>query len=152
MQNIKRIVLLSLMLMCSALAYAEQKKVFDGPDGTEYDVHYIALSSTFLEPDVARSYGLTRSKALGLLNISVIQRFPDGRTKPVGAVIEANAKNDIQQVRHLNMNQIVEGEAIYYIAQVQFREGEILTFDISVYPQGVIDPLKLRFAHTFFNE
>lgn len=133
-------------------ASAEQKQVFDGPEGSEYEVHYIAFVSTFLEPDIARKYEMVRSKAIGVLNVSVIQVFPDGTRKAVGAGVEANAKNDIQQVQHLGMRQVVEGPAIYYIGQLQFREGEVLTFDLSVYPQGVAEALKLRFSQTFYND
>jgi hypothetical protein len=148
----KVICVLAMVLVMGQSAHAEQKKIFNGPDGSEYEVHYIGFISTFLEPDVARQYQLVRSKAIGIVNVSVIQVFPDGKRKAVGAVIEANVKNDIQQVQHVAMRQVVEGTAIYYIGQVQFREAEVLTFDLSVYPQGVIDPLKIRFSQTFYND
>lgn len=143
--------LLAGMLM-SAVSYAEQKKVFVAPDGTEYEVHYIAFNSTFLQPEVAKQYDLTRSKALGVVNVSVLKVKDDGSREAVGAIVNMNAKNDIQQVQHLSMQQVIEGKAIYYIAQLQYREGEILTFDISVFPQGVSDPFMLRFSHNFYND
>lgn len=151
----KRWVKLCLLVICTLMAvpsYAEQKKVFAAPDGTEYEVHYIAFNSTFLEPDVAKQYDLTRSKALGVVNVSVLKVNVDGSREAVGAIVNMNAKNDIQQVQHLSMQQVIEGKAIYYIAQLQFREGEILTFDISVFPQGVSDPFRLRFSHNFYND
>lgn len=138
--------------LCASAVQAEQKKIFSTPGGDEYEVHYIAFSSTFLTPDIARQYGLSRSKALGVVNISVLKRKADGSTEAVGALVDLNAKNDIQQVRHLDVNQVVEGKSIYYIGQVQYREGEVLTFDVSVFPQGVADPLKLRFSQTFYND
>ncbi len=144
--------LLMLGMLVASLSYAEQKKVFAASDGTEYEVHYIAFNSTFLAPDVAKQYDLTRSKALGVINVSVLQVKEDGSREAVGAIVNMNAKNDIQQVQHLSMQQVIEGKAIYYIAQLQYREGEILTFDISVFPQGVTDPFKLRFSHNFYND
>lgn len=145
-------VFFALFCLCFSVAQAEQKKIFSTPGGGEYEVHYIAFSSTFLEPDIARQYGLSRSKALGVVNISVLKRKADGSTEVVGALVDLNAKNDIQQVRHIDVNQVVEGKAIYYIGQIQYREGEVLTFDVSVFPQGVADPLKLRFSQTFYND
>lgn len=139
-------------LVLSIHAFAEQKKVFDGPDGSEYEVHYIALNSTFLDPDVAKQYNLVRSRARGLVNISVIRRFPDGSTKAVGSVVEGLMTNDIRQQIHMTFQQVVEGDAIYYLSQLQFREGEVLTFDITAYPEGQVKPLKMRFAHTFYND
>ncbi|WP_068458556.1 MULTISPECIES: DUF4426 domain-containing protein [unclassified Oleiphilus] len=144
--------LFMLGMLMAADSYAEQKKVFAAPDGTEYEVHYIAFNSTFLQPEVARQYDLTRSKALGVVNVSVLKVNENGVREAVGAIVNMNAKNDIQQVQHLSMQQVIEGKAIYYIAQLQYREGEILTFDISVFPQGVSDPFRLRFSHNFYND
>lgn len=141
-----------LMALMSFAAQAEQKKVFDGPDGSEYEVHYIALTSTFLQPEVAKQYGIVRSRARGLVNVSVIRKYPDGSKKAVGSVVEGLAINDIRQQLHMPFQQIVEGKAIYYISQVQFREGEVLTFDLTLYPEGQVKPLKMRFAHTFYND
>ncbi len=131
---------------------AEQKKVFDGPDGSEYEVHYIGFTSTFLDPDVAKQYDIVRSRALGVVNISVIKVDKDGSRKAVGAVLQTKMTNDIQQNQFLSFQQIVEGTAIYYLAQLQFREGEILTFDVSAYPEGSVKPLQFRFVQNFYND
>lgn len=136
----------------SLLAQAEQKKVFDGPEGSEYDLHYIAFSSTFLEPEIAKQYGLVRSKAVGVINVSLIQRFDNGTTKAIPAVVQAKVTNEIQQQNFLSVQQVIEGKAIYYIAPVQFSEGKHLRFDLEVYPQGQTEPLLHRFTHAFFND
>lgn len=141
-----------LILLVSGTTQAEQKKVFDGPDGSEFEVHYIAFSSTFLQPDIAKQYQLVRSKALGIVNISVINKLADGSKKAVGAVIEGRMSNDIQQQQMLSFQQVAEGQSIYYLAQMQFSEGEVLTFDISAYPAGSVQPLKLRFSQSFYND
>jgi hypothetical protein len=135
-----------------SIVQAEQKKVFDGPDGSEYEVHYIGFTSTFLDPDVAKQYDIVRSRALGVVNISVIKVDKDGNRKAVGAVLQTKMTNDIQQNQFLSFQQIVEGPAIYYLAQLQFREGEILTFDVSAYPEGSIKPLQFRFVQNFYND
>jgi len=132
-------------------AIAEQKEVFDGPDGSEYEVHYIAFVSEFLDPEVAKQYKLVRSKALGVVNISVIKVDAEGKRKAVGAMVETKMSNDIQQQQFLSFQQVVEGTAIYYIAQHQFRESELLTFDVTVYAEGSIKPMKLRFTQNFYN-
>ena len=131
---------------------AEQKKVFDGPDGSEYEVHYIGFTSTFLDPEIAKQYDIVRSRALGVVNISIIRVDKDGNRKPVGAVLQTKMTNDIQQSQFLSFQQIVEGPAIYYLAQLQYREGEILTFDVSVYPEGSVKPLQFRFVQNFYND
>jgi len=141
-----------MLIFVVSTAHAEQKEVFDGPNGSEYEVHYIAFTSTFLDPEVAKQYELVRSKALGVVNISVIKIDADGQRNAVGAVVETKMSNEIQQQQFLSFQQVVEGQAIYYLAQIQFRQGEILTFDATVYPEGSVKPLKLRFTQNFYND
>lgn len=132
--------------------YAEQKEVFPGPDGSDYEVHYIALASTFLDEDVAKQYQLIRSRSLGLINISVIKVDKDGQRKPVTASVQLAMSNEIRQTQFLTIHQVIERPAIYYLAQLQYREGEILTFDATIYPEGGMEPLKLRFTQNFYHD
>ena len=151
MKSISCVYWVGVLLCClSSLVNAEQKKVFDGPNGSEYEVHYIAFTSTFLDAEVAKQYDIVRSRALGIVNISVIKVEKDGTRKAVGAVLQTKMTNDIQQNQFLSFQQIVEGPAIYYLAQLQFREGEVLTFDVSVYPEGSVKPLQFRFVQNFY--
>ena len=153
MKSILCVYWVGVLLCClSSFVNAEQKKVFDGPDGSEYEVHYIAFTSTFLDAEVAKQYDIVRSRALGIVNISVIKVEKDGTRKAVGAVLQTKMTNDIQQNQFLSFQQIVEGPAIYYLAQLQFREGEVLTFDVSVYPEGSVKPLQFRFVQNFYND
>ena len=146
--------LISLLLIIFGFtqASAEQKEVFDGPDGSEYEVHYIGFASTFLDAEVAKQYQLVRSRALGIINISVIKVEADGSRKAVGAVVEIKMKNDLQQAQFLSSQQVVEGKAIYYLAQLQYREGELLTFDVTMYPEGRTKPMQFRFSQNFYND
>jgi hypothetical protein len=155
MHHLKRcfsFLLLGCLSLISLTLSAEQKKVFDGPDGSEYEVHYIAFTSTFIDPEIAKQYQLVRSKALGIVNISVLKVEADGSRKAVGAVVQSKMTNDIQQTQFLSFQQVVEGPAIYYLAQLQFREGENLTFDVSVFPEGSTQPLQFRFVQNFYND
>ena len=139
-------------MLFSTWVNAEQKEVFPGPDGSDYEVHYIALASTFLDEEVAKQYKLVRSRSLGLVNISIIRVDKDGKRKAVGGAVQAEMINEIRQSQYLSFQQIVEGDAIYYLAQLQYREGELLTFDVTVYPEGGTQALKLRFVQNFYND
>lgn len=59
------ICLLTLLLALPAMA---ERKHSVG----EYDVHYIAFNSGFLQPDIAAAAGLVRSKTQGVVNIAVL--------------------------------------------------------------------------------
>ncbi|KZY41282.1 hypothetical protein A3732_18435, partial [Oleiphilus sp. HI0050] len=119
---------------------------------SDYEVHYIAFASTFLDEEVARQYQLVRSRSLGLVNISIIKVDKEGKRKAVGGSVQAEMINEIRQSQFLSFQQVIEGDAIYYLAQLQYREGDLLTFDVTVYPQGGTQPLKLRFTQNFYND
>ena len=141
-----------LTLWLPSSSQAEQMQRFDGPDGGYYEVHYMAFISTFLQPEIAQQYQLVRSRAVGVVNVSVLKKSADGSVKAVGSVLEGRMINDIQQQQMLSFQQIVEGPAIYYLSQMQITEGEVLTFDLSLYPEGSGQPLKLRFSQTFYHD
>ncbi len=151
MKTYLRFSLTLLVLVFCFPVQAEQKKIFSGQNGAEYEVHYNAFNSTFLQPNIAKQYGLVRSKALGVVNVSVLRRNADGSTTAVGTVVEGRVINDIQQQQTMGFQQVIEGDAIYYLAQMQFIEGEILTFDLKLYPQGETQALRHRFTHAFYN-
>lgn len=128
-------------------ATAEQKESFG-----DYEIHYSAFASTFLSPAVAKQYDIVRSRALGIINISVLKKSESGIFEPVAAHVEGVMSNDIQQKKHLGFRRIKEGKAIYFISEIQYMEGEVLAFNISATPEGQQQPLKMRFSQTFYNE
>ncbi len=60
-----------LALLMTLPLRAEQMKEL-GP----WQVHYSAFNSSFLTPDVAKAYGLERSRYNGIINIAVQTEFP----------------------------------------------------------------------------
>ncbi|KZZ71682.1 hypothetical protein A3766_22605, partial [Oleiphilus sp. HI0132] len=91
----------------SVAANAEKKEVFPGPDGSDYEVHYIAFASTFLDEEVARQYQLVRSRSLGLVNISIIKVDKEGKRKAVGGSVQAEMINEIRQSQFLSFQQVI---------------------------------------------
>ena len=55
------------LLLVSPLSHAEQMQKLGN-----WDVHYIVMPTTMLDPQVASQYQLSRSKNYQLLNISVL--------------------------------------------------------------------------------
>ncbi len=135
------------LMVASQTARAEQKEDFG-----DFEIHYSAFVSTFLTPEVAAQYQLKRSKAIGVVNISVLRKNGDSLPTAVGSGMEGLLTNDVQQQRPLSFRRITEGKAIYYIAEFQFVQSELLTFNITAYPDGSSAPLKLRFTQHFYND
>jgi len=64
---IKLLIAFSLSLFLMSNVSAENMKKL----GT-MNVHYMAIGSTFFTPEIAKVYGITRSRYNGLINISVL--------------------------------------------------------------------------------
>ncbi len=102
----------------------------------DYTVHYQAVNSTFLTPDIAEQYDIVRSERRAFLNIAVLRNASDGSTMPVTATLNGVKHNLLQQSQAIEFRQIREGESIYYIGQFDFSNAEILRFTVEVQPEG----------------
>ncbi len=116
----------------------------------EYTVHYNAIPSTALGADIARRYELTRSATRGLLNIAVLrQTGDDGEPIAVPARVTASARSLIGQVQHIELRELRDQDAIYYIGQFRIRGEERLRFELEVQPEGSDGSIPVRFDHAF---
>lgn len=132
--------LFTLGLLLSYPGYAEQKQELGN-----WEVHYIALNSTFLTPQVAKQYGIVRSKFNGLINISVLDR-QDKAAQSV--VLTGEAKNLLGVIKKLTFKQVTEGEAIYYLATLPFSDQE--QYRISIDINDGLKQKTLKFQHKFY--
>ena len=118
MNYLMKLLLALMFTATSATAMAESKQVLG-----DLDVHYIALNSTLIPADIAKNYDITRSKINALINISVLDNTKDGKpAKHVG--ISGVAKNLLGHTKDLEFVEVVEGDAIYYLAQLRFTNEE----------------------------
>ncbi len=136
----KRSLICLLTLLLAVPALAERKHSVG-----DYDVHYIAFNSGFLQPDIAAAAGLVRSKTQGVVNVSVLKAG-----KPAAAQVSGSVKNLLGQDYPLTFKQLKEGdEAIYYLAQFPFESREVLRFNLNVQPNGAA-PINFDFTQEFF--
>ncbi|MEO9947188.1 MAG: DUF4426 domain-containing protein [Paraglaciecola sp.] len=128
--------------MFTALVKAEQKA-----DLGNWEVHYIAINSTFLTPETAKQYGIVRSKYNGLINISVL----DKQDKTAQSVIlTGEAKNLLGVVKKLSFKKVTEGDAIYYLAPLAFSDLEQYRITINI--NNGTQQQTLKFQHKFYAE
>ncbi|NQZ09336.1 MAG: DUF4426 domain-containing protein [Algicola sp.] len=117
--------LLSIALLASTNANAEQMKKLGN-----WNVHYIAFGATFLTPEIAKAYGIVRSRYKGVVNISVLN---DDMTSTAQKVtVSGVARNLIGNQVDLEFKEIVEGKSVYYIAQIDYSNAETFRFEITV--------------------
>ncbi len=114
----------------------------------DHIVHYSAQSTDHLPPDVARAYGIVRSKNRAMLNVSVIK---EGTTTAVTADVTVKTVNLAGQLKNVTMRKIQEQDAIYYIGETAVANRETLIFNISITPEGATEASDIRFTRQFYS-
>jgi hypothetical protein len=113
-------------------------------------MHYAAVPSLSLQPEVARQYGLTRSAGRALLNVAIRRQLDGGDSAAVVATVTASATNEAGQRQDLRMREVREGDAIYYLGELRIAEAEGYRFEVEARVDGAPRPLVARFSQPFF--
>tara|TARA_R110001592_G_scaffold1874_4_gene11357 strand:+ start:1891 stop:2358 length:468 start_codon:yes stop_codon:yes gene_type:complete len=123
------------LVFTSLLSLASQAQ--DAPPATETSssfgkdtVHYSVLNTTFISPQVAKSYGIVRGEDKFLINVSV-RRQLDTSNIAVRADVKGTS-SDLIYVNTLEFREIIEQDAIYYIAEFDISNDERQNFRLSV--------------------
>ncbi len=139
---------LSILLMTASLSVGAENSSHTGG----YTIHHNALTTDSLPVQVANAYGIQRSKTRALLNVSVLRDEVDGRGTPVRADVKAVARTLYGQIRPIQMREVVEGEAIYYLADFPVAHREVLKFDFEIMPEGGRYPLRASMRQEFYTD
>ena len=137
------LLLLALALGLCVPAAAQQSERF-GP----YELHYSVVNSTFIQPEVAAQYGITRGKQRAFLNLAVREHVGDA-TEPRAMTIEGRTW-DLIQNQFLEFKEIREGPAIYYIAEFKFINEEWRFFEFDFLPEGAERSYRFKFRHQLY--
>ncbi|AGM40416.1 hypothetical protein SPISAL_01585 [Spiribacter salinus M19-40] len=126
----------ALMLLALAItASAQRAETFD-----DYEVHYNAIPTGSLNPSVAESYGILRSRTKALVMITVLQ---DGQ--PVPASVEIGVRDDREDLRDIPAQRVREDDWVSYIGTFDYEPDESLNFELMVNPHGPGGPYAVRF-------
>lgn len=131
------------LIVLSFPAHAEIQKFGD------VDVNYNVVTTDTLAPQVARAYGIQRSKNRLLLTVAVSRMDERNIPRPVSADVTAHTVNMIEQQRQIKMRNINEGEAIYYIGDFSFATPDFLRFTLNVAEPGAAKPWKIEFQRNY---
>ncbi|MCL1089761.1 DUF4426 domain-containing protein [Shewanella profunda] len=135
--------MLALTASLCGVANAEQKETVGN-----FDIHYMALGSTFLTPNIAKAYGIERSSYTGIINIAVLDVSETG-SPAVPVEITGVANNLLDARIDLKFKEIREGNAIYYIAQVPYRDNQEINFNIAIKHGNKLNT-NLQFKQKFY--
>jgi hypothetical protein len=134
-----------LALLCSSALFAENSTSSGG-----YTIHHNALSTEMLLPDVAKAYGIKRSKQRGLLNIAVIKDHAGTAGIATTATITVKATNLIGQLKDIQLREVREGNAIYYISDFPVANRERINFILTVKPTGATRSYTAKLNQEFY--
>jgi hypothetical protein len=135
---------LALLACLAAGARAQQSQRF-GP----YELHYSAVNTTLLSPQVAAAYGITRGRDRAILNIA-IRDHRHGGSVPQAAELAGQVRDLLQKSEPLAFREIREGPAIYYIAQFRFINEEWRTFEVQFRPEGTERTYTFEWRHQLY--
>lgn len=111
-------------------------------------VHFNAQSTDQLTAEIARVYGIQRSKNRAMLNVSVIDKETN---LAVAAQVDVKVTNLTGQLKNVSLRVVEEGGAMYYIGELPVANAETLIFDLTVTPQGSDESSTVRFKRQFFS-
>ena len=149
MHPVNRIIsLLAGMLLLLPLAVATE----NSKDFGQFVIHYNAMATDFLPPEIARQYRITRSRNRGMINITVLKKILGSPGQPVHARIEVMASNLAGQSRRIHTREIRDGNAIYYIGEFGVANEETLKFNVRARPQGAQQDVEVGFSQDFYTQ
>ncbi len=133
------------LTLLASFANSEQKKVFG-----DYEVHYIAFTSSELDRDVAKAYNIPRSGSLGYMSISVLKTGVSELPVAWNAKLEGTMSNLLGQTRDLTFTRIQETGALYFHSTFDFYDRDMYRFHIKVTPEGQKREFDLKFNQKFY--
>jgi len=142
-----RNVLILVFFVLSSLANAENATI-----AGNYKIHHNAITTDFLSASVAKDYRIPRSTDRALLNIAITQTRDAEMDKPVGARLKVIRRNLLGYREELEMQEVREGNAVYYITDFAISHKDQWIFDIEALVDGQVYPLKAQYRETFITE
>lgn len=119
-------------------------------DFGDYVLHFNAIGTDQLTENIARQYGIVRSRSRAMLNVSILRKAEGTMGTPVTGSVSASAVNLSGQFRNINIREIKEGTAVYYIGETSISDGETLIFTVDATPINEASRFTVRFKEQFF--
>ena len=137
------------MLTISTNSSAQQSLDLDG-----YVVHYNALNTSLLPPQMTQAYGIKRSPNQAVLTITALKKDENNPLgTPVQADVKASAVNLSGQRRNIEMRQISDlSGAVYYIGILRVYNLESFKFTVNLKIEGLEELAVVQFSKQFFTE
>ncbi len=146
--------LFSAVLVLGLLAVPTNSPAQQSLDLGEYIVHYNALNTSLLSPQMTQAYGIQRSPNKAMLIITPLKKEENSVTgTPVHADVTASAVNLSGQRRSIEMREISDlSGAVYYIGVMTVYNLERFKFTVNVKIDGLDELAVVEFSQQFFTQ
>nr|MBV6630442.1 DUF4426 domain-containing protein [Oceanococcus sp. HetDA_MAG_MS8] len=114
----------------------------------DWVLHYMTLNTTELTPDVAKTYGVRRSKRRGLLMLNL--QKAQGPVKSYDHSAEGTIRNLVGQTKIEEQRRVETKDAIYTLVTFSYTHLETLRFDYQVQPEQSAEQISLKFHQQMF--
>ena len=118
-------------------------------DFGDVTVNYSAIATDRLLPEMAKRYGIVRSRERALVNIAVQRKGADGNTVPVPATISGFGVSLGGQRVDIAFREIVENDTISYIGEIPVSAPDTYRFTVSIVPERTSTPYTVNFSQDF---
>ncbi|QHS10363.1 DUF4426 domain-containing protein [Sinimarinibacterium sp. NLF-5-8] len=142
----KSLIIAVLLTLTPVLVHAEQFV-----DAGDYRIHYAAINSTELTPQIARQFSVDRSRNQILLVFNAQHRV-EGQYQSVPATAKAFATTLLGHRQTLTLRPIREADVHYVVANFETLDGEFMTISAEVTPQGARAPVEVKFKQQFYRD
>lgn len=146
--------LFAAVLVLGMLAVSTNTPAQQSLDLGEYVVHYNALNTNLLPPQMTQIYGIQRSPNRAMLIITALKKEENNPLgTPVHAEVTASALNLSGQRRNIEMREISDlSGAVYYIGVLTVYNLESFKFTVNVKIEGLEELAVVQFSRQFFTE
>ena len=118
----------------------------------DYTIHFNAITTDKLHPDVARAYDIRRSGNRAVVTVSVLKDVMGAPAEPVPARVTGGWRNLVGHASRLRMREVKDGAAIYYIDTLSVQDEDTVTFNLNIRPQGAERDYEVDFRRRFYTE
>jgi hypothetical protein len=115
-------------------------------------VHYSAVRTTMLTPEIATRFGVTRSRNQALLVLNAQRDTGEGLPTPIPATATGHVTSLLGHRQVLKLMPKREGDVHYVLARFETLNGEFLTLDLQVTPEGQNKAIPVRWQQQFYND
>ena len=128
-----------LLVALPLLASAQQSERFG-----DYEIHYSAIPTGMLNADVAREYGLVRSRTRGMVMVTILRNG-----EAVSGAVDIVARDDNDELTEIPAERVREDGWVSYVGTFPIEPGDARIFEIDVNPHAGGEVYSVAFRQTF---